>query len=144
MKKIFYTAISYLFLGLASGVFYRKFTVLNNFTGNTQLKVAHTHILILGFLIFLMLTLFERVFNISKNKWFNKFFVVYNIGLILTTVMFFVIGIAQVKGNNIGPAMSGISGLGHVILTVGFVFLFMVLKGQLFLENKNKELINSL
>ena len=142
MKKIFYTAISYLFLGLASGVFYRKFTVLNNFTGNTQLKVAHTHILILGFLIFLMLTLFERVFNISKNKWFNKFFVVYNIGLILTTVMFFVIGIAQVKGNNIGPAMSGISGLGHVIITVGFVFLFIVLKDQLFLEDK--EVRNSL
>lgn len=142
MKKIFYTAISYLLLGLASGVFYRKFTVLNNFTGNTQLKVAHTHILILGFLIFLMLTLFERVFNISKNKRFNKFFVVYNIGLILTTVMFFVIGIAQVKGNNIGPAMSGISGLGHVIITVGFVFLFMVLKDQLFLEDK--EVRNSL
>ncbi|OPX49500.1 DUF2871 domain-containing protein [Clostridium thermobutyricum] len=142
MKKIFYTAISYLLLGLASGVFYRKFTVLNNFTGNTQLKVAHTHILILGFLIFLMLTLFERVFNISKNKWFNKFFVVYNIGLILTTVMFFVIGIAQVKGNNIGPAMNGISGLGHVIITVGFVFLFMVLKDQLFLEDK--EVRNSL
>ncbi|WP_436513970.1 DUF2871 domain-containing protein [Clostridium thermobutyricum] len=142
MKKIFYTAISYLLLGLASGVFYRKFTVLNNFTGNTQLKVAHTHILILGFLIFLMLTLFERVFNISKNKWFNKFFVVYNIGLILTTVMFFVIGIAQVKGNNIGPAMSGISGLGHVIITVGFVFLFIVLKDQLFLEDK--EVRNSL
>lgn len=142
MKKIFYAAISYLILGLASGVFYRKFTVLNSFTGNTQLKVAHTHILILGFLIFLMLTLFEKVFNISKNKRFNKFFVVYNIGLILTTVMFFVIGIAQVKGNNIGQAMNGISGLGHVIITVGFVFLFMVLKDQLFLEDK--EVRNSL
>lgn len=136
MKKLFYAAISYLVLGLASGVFYRKFTVMNDFTGQTQLKVAHTHMLTLGFLIFLMLTLFEKVFNISKNKWFNKFFVVYNIGLIITSVMFFVIGIAQVKGSSIGPAMSGISGLGHIILTVGFVFLFMVLKGQLFIKRE--------
>ena len=137
MKKLFYTAMAYLVFGLSSGVFYREFTVINNFTGHTQLKITHVHILVLGFLMFFILTLFEKVFNISKSKWFNKFFAVYNIGTLLTSIMFLVIGIRQVKGLQPGPAMDGLAGLGHIIITIGFIFLFLVLKEQILGNEKN-------
>lgn len=131
MKKLFYSAIFYLVFGLCSGLFYREFTVINNFTGLTQLKVAHTHILTLGFFMFLILTLFEKAFSISESRWFNKFFVVYNVGAFLSMIMFLVIGVAQVMGITPRGPFNGIAGFGHVILTIGFVFLFLVLKERI-------------
>lgn len=136
MKKLFNAAMIYLVFGLCAGVFYREFTVLNDFTGKTQLKVAHVHILVLGFLMFLMLTLFEKVFKISESKWFNKFFIVYNVGALWSMIMFLVIGVAQVKGITPGGALNGIAGLGHIVITVGFVFLFLMLKEQI-LKDEN-------
>lgn len=53
MKKIINTAMIYLALGLAAGVFYREFTKWNGFTGKTTLGVVHTHLLVLGMLFFL-------------------------------------------------------------------------------------------
>ncbi|MGL4450104.1 MAG: DUF2871 domain-containing protein [Sarcina sp.] len=140
MKKLFYAAIAYLLFGLCAGVFYREYSVFNKFTGFTQLKLAHVHILVLGFLIFFILILFEKAFALTKSKWFNKFFVVYNIGALWTMLGFFVIGIGQVKGVEMGPAIDGIIGLGHIILTVGFVFLFLVLKERILINEKEESL----
>lgn len=98
MKKLFYAAIFYLVFGLCSGLFYREFTKAHEFTGLTQLKLAHTHILVLGFFMFLILTLFEKSFTLSKSRWFNRFFVVYNAGALFSMIMFLIIGIAQVRG----------------------------------------------
>lgn len=140
MKKLFYTAMAYLLFGLCAGVFYREYTVLNKFTGFTQLKLTHVHILVLGFLIFFTLILFEKVFELSISKWFNKFFTIYNIGLIWSIVGFFIIGIGQVKGVQPGAAINGIVGLGHIIITVGFIFLFLVLKERILVSEKEKSL----
>jgi hypothetical protein len=137
MKKLFYAAMFYLVFGLCSGLFYREFTKSNEFTGLTQLKLAHTHILVLGFFMFFILTLFEKVFSISESKWFNKFFVVYNVGALLTLIMFLVIGVAQVRGITPAGPFNGIAGLGHVIITIGFVFLFLVLKERILKEDES-------
>ncbi|MGL5646664.1 MAG: DUF2871 family protein, partial [Clostridium sp.] len=117
------------------GVFFREFTRMSDFTGITRLSVVHTHALILGFFLFLILVLFEKSFSITESKWFNKFFITYNIGLAWSMIMFLVIGIMQVKGNTIGGALNGISGLGHIIMAVGFVFLFLNLKEKVLKEN---------
>lgn len=62
MKALYWASIFYLVLGLGAGVFYREFTRANDFPEGefTQLSVAHTHLLALGFtmsLIFLVLEL---------------------------------------------------------------------------------------
>lgn len=137
MKKIFNTAMLYLVFGLCAGVFYREFTVFNKFTGLTQLKTAHTHILVLGFFMFFILTLFEKAFSITESKWFNKFFIVYNVGALWSMIMSIVIGVAQVKGITPGGALNGIAGLGHIIIGIGFLFLFFVLKDRILKDEKS-------
>jgi hypothetical protein len=137
MKKLFYSAMFYLVFGLCSGLFYREFTKSHEFTGLTQLKIAHTHILVLGFFMFFILILFEKVFSISESRWFNKFFIVYNIGALLSMIMFLVIGVAQVKGITPAGPFNGIAGLGHVIITIGFIFLFLVLKERILKEDES-------
>ncbi|MGL5648848.1 MAG: DUF2871 family protein, partial [Clostridium sp.] len=62
MKKIFNTSMLYLLFGLLGGVFFREFTRMSDFTGITRLSVVHTHALILGFFLFLILVLFEKSF----------------------------------------------------------------------------------
>ncbi|MGL5417709.1 MAG: DUF2871 family protein [Clostridium sp.] len=135
MKKIFNASMLYLLFGLLGGVFFREFTRMTEFTGVTRLSVVHTHALILGFFLFLILVLFEKSFSITESKWFNKFFITYNVGLAWSMTMFLVIGVMQVKGNIIGGALNGISGLGHSIMGLGFVFLFLTLKEKVLKEN---------
>src|SRR5262245_32422715 len=131
MKKLFYAATFYLVFGLCSGLFYREFTKSNEFTGLTQLTLAHAHILVLGFFMFLLLTLFEKVFRLSKSRWFNSFFVVYNVGALLTMTMFLVIGVAQVRGITPAGPFNGVAGLGHIIITIGLGFLILVLRERI-------------
>ena len=56
MKRLMNASIVYGVLGLiVGGVFYREFTKLNGFTGFTTLSVVHTHYLILGISMILVL-----------------------------------------------------------------------------------------
>jgi hypothetical protein len=47
MRKLFYAAFAYMNLGVGSGLFYREFTKVNDFSDDrfTQLSVVHTHLL---------------------------------------------------------------------------------------------------
>ncbi len=132
MKKIINTAFAYLIVGLASGVFFREFTKLNDFTGYSQVNVLHTHTLMLGMFMFMIVALFVAKFDMVKKKSFKVFYITYNLGLIMTLIMMSVRGVTQVlsielaKGPN--AAISGMSGLGHIIMSVGLVALFMTLR----------------
>lgn len=55
MKRLMNVSIVYGVLGLIGGVFYREFSKLNGFTGFTTLSVVHTHYLILGISMILVL-----------------------------------------------------------------------------------------
>lgn len=55
MKRLMNTSIVYGVLALVGGVFYCEFTKLNGFTGFTILSVVHTHYLILGISMVLVL-----------------------------------------------------------------------------------------
>ena len=59
-------------IGLVSGFYYRELTKAHDFTGDTQL-VVHTHTLILGMFMFLILLPLEKVFKLSSYYLFNWF-----------------------------------------------------------------------
>lgn len=129
MKKSFIAASAYLLFGLLAGVYYRELTVSHNFDEHqdTQLSVLHTHFLVLGFLTFLIVILLDMQFAISDHSMFNVFFGAYNAGLVISSAVmaihgtFTVLGIAHLK------ALSGIAGLGHILLALGLVSLLWAL-----------------
>lgn len=135
LKKILDTSFFYAILAMVAGVFYREFTKFNGFTGDTTLSVVHVHLFMLGATLFLLVLLLEKQFNLTKNKNFNKFYVIYNTGLLLTVIMFIVRGIIQVRNieivSAINSAISGIAGIGHLILGTGIVMFFLIVKKSL-------------
>jgi hypothetical protein len=110
-------------------VFYREFTKFYAFDGRTTLAFVHPHLLFLGTGVFLLLALFARQIDFEGEKAFGVFKKVYNIGLPLTVVMLVVRGIVQVQGNAISAgasaAISGIAGIGHILLAVGLISLMV-------------------
>lgn len=127
MKKLYYSAFTYMVLGLAAGVFYREFTKINNFTGESELSVLHTHLLSLGMLFFLGVMALEKLFNLSGMRLFSLFFWFYTAGMVVSIGMMTVIGIMNVTGTEVTPMFAGIAGLGHILLTLGLIHLFLAL-----------------
>lgn len=116
-------------IGLASGLFYREFTKANDFTGYTQLAVVHTHTLVLGTVVLLLLLALEAVFHLSADRRFRWAFWTWNAGLVLTAGGMVVKGMLQVVGSEsaTSPAIAGFSGLGHMTLTAAFILYFLAL-----------------
>lgn len=127
MKKILNLSFFYLILGLSMGVFYREFTKLNGFDGITTLKSIHSHTLVLGFIFFILILLLENNFEISKNKYFSKWLIAYNVSLLYTIITLTLRGISQVLNFNIA-GLSHIAGLGHLMLGVSLIFFIVMLK----------------
>ena len=96
MKKYIDTAFGYAIAALAAGVFYREFTKWNGFSGITALGKVHTHLFLLGMVIFLLAALFCTQKDLPKLKTFRVFVRLYNIGVPLTAAMMVVRGIPQV------------------------------------------------
>ena len=131
MKKLLNASFIYMLVGVASGVFYREFTKLNDFPAGefTQLGLAHTHLLTLGFIVLLIVLLLEKVFTLTATpKLFGWFFWLYNAGVIVTSAMLIVHGSLTVLGKQSSAAISGIAGLGHILLAAGMIVLFVSLR----------------
>ncbi|HEV7167424.1 MAG TPA: DUF2871 domain-containing protein [Micrococcaceae bacterium] len=142
MKKLFYASFIYMVIGVLSGLFYREFTKANNFTGETQLSVVHTHLLTLGFMVLLIVLVLEKVFALSKSPLFSWFFWVYNAGLVLTAAMLAVHGSLTVSGTaegDISAAIPGLAGMGHILLSAGMVLLFLALRARLWVSRTSAE-----
>ena len=131
MKRYINTALLYAVFAMAGGVFYREFTKFNGFTAKTTLSVVHTHYFLLGMVFFLLLLLLEKSFSFTSAKT-RKVLAVYHIGLNLTAVMFVVRGVAQVLAPalsaGINAAISGIAGIGHILLGVSMVLLLVQIR----------------
>ena len=131
MKKYINHATVYAVLALIGGVFYREFTKFNGFTGETTLSVVHVHYLVPGMMFFILLMLIEKSFGFGGKK-NGKILTAYECGLNLTVIMFLVRGIVQVlesplnKGMN--AAISGIAGIGHIILGVSLVLVLLEIR----------------
>ncbi|MGN0649393.1 MAG: DUF2871 domain-containing protein [Oscillospiraceae bacterium] len=133
MKKCLNLSLIYAAAAMAGGVFYREFTKLNGFDGVTVLGKVHTHLFLLGMMIFLIAALFCAHFkSLPEKKLFKTFLCVYNIGVPLTAVMMAVRGITEVLGTELSKgangAISGIAGLGHIIAGTGIVLFIAALK----------------
>lgn len=132
MKKMINTSVIYAVLALAGGVFYREFTKFHGFTGYTTLSVVHTHYFILGMFMFLILALLEK--NIAfMTKKTDRLILAYQAGLHLTVIMLIVRGVLQVITQNSlsagwNASISGIAGIGHLILGVSLVMLLLDVK----------------
>lgn len=133
MNRLFAAASLYLVLGLGAGLFYREFTKTNEFPAgeNTQLAIAHTHLLALGFLVLLIVLALEKVFTLSASPLFAWFFWVYNAGVLLSSAMMVWHGSLTVLGEEAGGMIAGIAGLGHIITTAGFVLLMLALRSRI-------------
>lgn len=132
MKKYLNYSLSYGVMGLVCGVYFREFTKIMGFTGITPLSKAHPHFLILGTMLFLIVALFSDRLDLEKDKTFALFMRIYNIGLPLTVLMMLIRGTLQVLGTplskGLNASISGIAGIGHILLGVGFILLIVSLK----------------
>ncbi len=134
MKKYLNLSLAYAIAAMAGGVFYREFTKYNGFTGVTALGKVHTHLFLLGMLVFLVVALYARQSGLEKSKTFRVFLWTYNIGVPLTAVMLLVRGVTQVLGLSLSSgasaAISGIAGIGHILTGVGIITLLVSLRKQ--------------
>ena len=128
MKRYFNSALLYAGLAMAGGVFYREFTKFSGYTAKTTLSVIHTHYFMLGMVFFLLLLLLEKSFGFSTEKT-GRVMVLYHLGLNLTGAMLLVRGITQVLGmaldRGMDASISGVSGIGHLLLGVSMVLLLL-------------------
>lgn len=131
MKRYMNSALLYAALAMAGGVFYREFTKFNGFTGKTSLSVVHTHYFLLGMVFFLLLLLLEKNFSFTSEKT-GRVLAVYHIGLNLTAVMLVVRGVVQVLvpvvSSGMNGAISGMAGIGHILMGVSMVLLLLQIR----------------
>lgn len=131
MKRYMNTALLYAVLAMAGGVFYREFTKFNGFTAKTTLSVVHTHYFLLGMMFFLLLLLLEKSFSFTSIKT-GRVLAVYHTGLNLTAVMLVVRGVVQVLvptlSFRMNAVISGIAGIGHILLGVSTVLLLLQIR----------------
>ena len=132
MKKYLNLSLIYAIAAMAGGVFYREFTKYNDFTGVTALGKVHAHLFLLGMLVFLVVALFSARNDLIQFKTFRVFLWTYNIGVPLTAIMLLVRGVPQVLGLTLSvgfsSAISGIAGIGHILVGGGMILLLITLK----------------
>ena len=132
MKKLLNTALAYALAAMAGGVFFREFTKFHGCEGVPVLSTLHVHLFVLGMLFFLLAALWEKGGRLSAQKRFRLFYGLYNAGLSVTAGALLVRGVLQVLEVPLdkGPdaALSGIAGLGHILLAAGIVVFFLVLR----------------
>ncbi len=137
VKRYANLAFLYAILAMVFGVFYREFTKMIGFTGpKTNLSVMHAHYLMLGMFFFLVILILEKLYAPSEQKLNKPFFICYNIGINITAIGFFARGLTQVLypdtlSKGLSAAISGIAGIGHVLLGVGIVLYFIALRRQI-------------
>lgn len=131
-KRYAGTAIVYAVIAMVCGVFFREFTKYMAFEGNTSLSLMHAHYFMLGMLFFLVLMLLEKNFGFSSQKSVGALSVTYQIGLNITGTAFFMRGLTQVLQNEVSrgldASISGIAGIGHIIMGVSLVILLFKIK----------------
>mgnify|MGYP001170079069 CR=1 FL=1 len=132
LDRLFASAAAWTALGLASGLYWRELTKLNDFTGHTQLSTAHTHALALGTLMLLVVLSLARSFALAEGPT-KLFTLLWNAGLGLTFGAMVVKGTLQVLEIPLAtsPMWAGIGGLGHMVLAGTFVYLFVILRRAL-------------
>ncbi|MFI8707838.1 DUF2871 domain-containing protein [Bacillus sp. NPDC077411] len=127
MKKLYNAAFTYLIIGLLSGVFAREYSKAQGIQGTTSLYKLHTHVLVLGFIFFLLALALSKLFAVHEAKSFNMWFIVYNLGLVLTVGSMATRGLLQLNGTDF-KGLSHIAGMSHTIIGIALVWFMILLK----------------
>ncbi len=131
MKKMYWISLSYFVFGLTTGLVNHEISYWTDFTGESVMSVVHPHAILLGGLVFLLMPLFMKIFELENQKSFQCFVWTYNIGLVMTLSFMTVRGMSQLFGMTfpgfLDHMVGGLAGIGHVILMVGLSFLFHTL-----------------
>lgn len=132
MKKYYNYSIAYAIFAMVAGVFYREFTKFNGFSGVTALGKTHGHLFLLGMVVFLLIGFFSEQHELSNQKTFKIFMILYNLGLPLSATMFVVRGVPQVLNitlsSGMNAAISGMAGIGHILTGVGLILLLVSIR----------------
>ncbi|MDO5726926.1 MAG: DUF2871 family protein [Bowdeniella nasicola] len=112
--------------GLLAGLGYRELTRNASASGG-QLAIMHTHLLTLGTVMMLVVTILVTIFPLARQRTYRPFFITYHIGVILTVGMQAVIGYRELNGAADSAMLNGIAGLGHITITAAFVLFFLAL-----------------
>lgn len=134
MKKYVNISFIYAVAAIACGVFYREFTKITGFSGKTTLAFTHLHLFVLGMTVFLLIAIFSVITDLTEQRQFKPFLLLYNIGLPFMVVMLFARGIPQVLGlelsKGISAAISGMAGIAHIMMTAAIVLFFIALRNS--------------
>jgi hypothetical protein len=132
MKHYLNSALLYTVIGLSSGVFYREFTKIMDFTERTRLSLLHGHYISLGLFFFLFLLVLEKQFSWSQLPKTKGVVTLYHVGLNISGIGFLIRGLTEVLGTEMSSALdasiSGISGIGHIALAVALVMILLRIK----------------
>lgn len=132
MRKYINISFIYAIAAIACGVFYREFTKLIGFSGKTSLAFAHLHMFVLGMAFFLIIAVFSEITDLTGQKQFKPFMLLYNTGLPFMVAMLFARGIPQALelklSSGASAAISGMAGIAHIIMTAAVILLFMALR----------------
>lgn len=133
MRRSLTIGLVYTVLGLAAGIFEQAFTVANNFTGSSALSTIHTHLLMLGTVMMLIVGIIISLLDIDDDHTLRSFFIVYNAGVAIAVFGQLWRGVHEVLGTDFSslvawyePALSATSGIGHGLLGVGLLFFFWI------------------
>lgn len=128
MKKMYWISLSYFAFGMTAGLIHHEIAYWTHFTEKSIMSVVHPHAILLGGLLFLLMPLFMKIFQLEKQKSFRPFLWTYNIGLVMTLGFMTARGMSQLLvkpfPNFLDHMVGGLAGIGHIILTVGLGFLF--------------------
>lgn len=131
MKRHIKIAFAYAIAAMVCGVFYREFTKAYDFTGVTALGKVHTHLFLLGMVVFLLFALFDAKLNLRQSRLYRPFLLVYNAGVGIASALMIARGVTQVVAADLGAgadgALSGIAGLGHILTAAGLILFFCML-----------------
>ncbi len=132
MKKYLNLALGYGIAAMAAGVFYREFTKIKGFEGVTMLGKVHGHLFMLGMLLFLIVALFAKQQQVERERSFRAFMWLHSLGLPLTAIMMILRGVIQVleivPGRALNASLSGMAGVGHILVAAGIICLLLALK----------------
>lgn len=135
LKKLSVSAFVYAVAAMAFGVFYREFTRFNSFSERTSLGLVHTHLFMLGMFFFLILLLLEARFSLSARPGFGKAYCIYHIGVGVTAAGLVWRGVTEVLRipvtAGMDGAISGVSGIGHILTGIGIILFFVILIRQI-------------
>ena len=124
MKKLVKTAFIYAIIAMICGVIYREGSRFLELTEPNTWSFTHTHFFALGMFFFLIVVILEKEFSLTKDKKFKAFYIIYNIGLIITGIMLWMRGIADITEsfyNSYDKMISGISGIEQILLGIDII-----------------------